>query len=77
MNKLIILITIFLIISCSTSKSQEGLIKEDVVNVGLPSFYYGADLSYVNEIEDCGARYKDSIMKKKILIKYLEERDLI
>jgi len=44
MNKLTILITIFSIISCSTSRSQEGLIKENVVNSGLPSFYYGADL---------------------------------
>lgn len=24
------------------------------------SFYYGADLSYINEMEDCGAVYKDS-----------------
>jgi len=24
-----------------------------------PDFYYGADLSYVNEMEDCGAVYKD------------------
>lgn len=24
-----------------------------------PDFYYGADLSYVNEMQDCGARYRD------------------
>ena len=25
----------------------------------LPDFFYGADLSYVNEMEDCGAVYRD------------------
>ena len=73
MNKLIILITIFLIISCSTSKSQEELIKENDVNIGLPSFYYGADLSYVNEIEDCGAKYKDSKNEEKDPYKIFKE----
>ena len=28
-------------------------------DVEAPDFYYGADLSYVNEMEDCGATYSD------------------
>ncbi|MCK8479814.1 glycoside hydrolase family 53 protein [Psychroserpens algicola] len=44
--------------SCSDSNdggndSDDGLIETPI------SFYYGADLSYVNEMEDCGATYKD------------------
>lgn len=46
--------------SCqSDSDSTE---KEPVVTEPVPekvSFYYGADLSYVNEMEDCGAIYKN------------------
>jgi arabinogalactan endo-1,4-beta-galactosidase len=26
----------------------------------VPPFYFGADLSYVNEMEDCGAKYRDA-----------------
>ena len=29
-----------------------------VTKVGAQSFYFGADLSYVNEMEDCGASYQ-------------------
>lgn len=57
MNKnLIILILSVLLISCSKDDSEPLIIENPSSNV----FYYGADLSYVNEMEDCGAVYKDS-----------------
>jgi arabinogalactan endo-1,4-beta-galactosidase len=57
MNKnLIILILSVLLISCSKYDSEPVIIENPSSNV----FYYGADLSYVNEMEDCGAVYKDS-----------------
>jgi arabinogalactan endo-1,4-beta-galactosidase len=57
MNKnLIILILLILLISCSKDDSEPVIIENPSSNV----FYYGADLSYVNEMEDCGAVYKDS-----------------
>jgi len=52
-NFLIILILFF---SCSKEDSKSVVIENPSSNV----FYYGADLSYVNEMEDCGAVYKDS-----------------
>ena len=57
MNKnLIILILSVLLISCPKDDSEAVIIENPSSNV----FYYGADLSYVNEMEDCGAVYKDS-----------------
>ena len=57
MNKnSIILILSVLLISCSKDDSEPLIIENPSSNV----FYYGADLSYVNEMEDCGAVYKDS-----------------
>jgi arabinogalactan endo-1,4-beta-galactosidase len=57
MNKnLIILILLILLISSSKDDSEPVIIENPSSNV----FYYGADLSYVNEMEDCGAVYKDS-----------------
>lgn len=44
---------------CSSSSSQNNNDdKGDIINDSV-AFYYGADLSYVNEMEDCGAIYKD------------------
>ena len=40
-------------LSCSTGDSN-SLTEETPI-----PFYYGADLSYVNEMEDCGATYRD------------------
>lgn len=41
--------------SCNRNNS------DNTYSESLPiSFYYGADLSYVNEMEDCGATYKNS-----------------
>ena len=42
--------------SCSQNNSDDNNNTDDPPI----SFYYGADLSYVNEMEDCGAIYKDS-----------------
>ena len=57
MNKnLIIFLISFLLISCARDDSKPVIIENPTSNV----FYYGADLSYVNEMEDCGAVYKDS-----------------
>ncbi|WP_439151333.1 glycoside hydrolase family 53 protein [Winogradskyella sp.] len=41
---------------CSDNSSSDG----DDINETPTAFYYGADLSYVNEMEDCGATYKNS-----------------
>ena len=44
-------------LSCSSSDNNS----ENGPNPPLEnSFYYGADLSYVNEMKDCGATYKDA-----------------
>jgi len=56
-----VLIAILMATSCSQSKSQESTNNEDeVITNTPPKFYYGADLSYVNELEDCDAVYKNA-----------------
>ena len=54
-NKIFFLSFLFFFLACSSEDSEieptENPIKND--------FYYGADLSYVNEMEDCGAIYTD------------------
>lgn len=45
--------------SCSESSSNDNNVNNDTIETPI-SFYFGADLSYVNEMEDCGAIYKDS-----------------
>jgi arabinogalactan endo-1,4-beta-galactosidase len=58
-------IFIFITISCGGSDpiqiDNEPIIEDPIAQ----NFYYGADLSYVNEMEDCGAVYKniDGIIK--------------
>lgn len=49
----------FLNISCA-SDSNENIINAPNDDNEIISFYKGADLSYVNEMEDCGAAYKDA-----------------
>ena len=49
-------------------------IKQDLIDEEpdeISSFYYGADLSYVNEMEACGAMYKDLNGAKKDPFKLL------
>lgn len=50
----LIIISLMLLACNSTSNSND-----DAINPNTIAFYYGADLSYVNEMEDCGAVYKD------------------
>ncbi len=55
---LFLISTVLVITSCSSSNNtEEVLVIPDPPESSL--FYYGADLSYVNEIEDCGAIYKN------------------
>ena len=44
--------------SCTTKSSTPSSTNDDV-NIIPEIFYYGADLSYVNEMIDCGAIYVD------------------
>lgn len=53
---LLLIIAFLLSFSC---ENKEGNQTTDVEDAAI-SFYYGADLSYVNEMEDCGAIYKNS-----------------
>ena len=59
MKHILVLFIIIISVSCSNNK-KEIAIEEVIENTKLPDFYYGADLSYVNEMEDCGAIYKDA-----------------
>jgi arabinogalactan endo-1,4-beta-galactosidase len=54
---LLILITI-LNFSCNNSSGNDD--STDDIGFTPINFFYGADLSYVNEMEDCGATYKNS-----------------
>ncbi|MBT8316145.1 MAG: cellulase family glycosylhydrolase [Lutibacter sp.] len=47
------------LISCSKRESQNVIIDDEEI-VLVPDFYFGADLSYVNEMEDCDVVYKDA-----------------
>lgn len=75
MNFFKVLISIFIITSCSSQKpdsldEQEPIDDNNNTNTG---FYYGADLSYVNEMEDSGATYKDFSGTTKDLYKIFSE----
>jgi arabinogalactan endo-1,4-beta-galactosidase len=52
----------FLIIACSSenpnTKNEDPKVDPPVEND--IQFYYGADLSYLNEMEDCGATYENT-----------------
>ncbi|WP_299120274.1 glycosyl hydrolase 53 family protein [uncultured Winogradskyella sp.] len=56
--RILFLISVVLNLSCNKSNST-GDSSDDLDETTI-SFYYGADLSYVNEMEDCGATYKNS-----------------
>lgn len=55
-NKMLLLMFILCSFSCNSNDSV------DTSDLDEPpiSFYYGSDLSYVNEMEDCGTTYKNS-----------------
>lgn len=67
MNRFILAIILFSFLSCS---SQNDTIQSSEI---APAFYYGADLSYVNEMEDCGAVYKDENNEIKNPFKIFKE----
>ncbi len=46
-----------LLLACNSSDKEENNLEEPPVST--PDFYLGADLSYVNEIEDCGATFQN------------------
>lgn len=55
-----LLLLFFCCISCSSCDNSSTQETDDVIIEPTPTtFYYGADLSYVNEMEDCGATYTD------------------
>jgi len=61
MNVIFSLTTLLILLplSCSSGNDTGGL-NNDVPLTDPPiSFYYRADLSNVNEMEDCGSIYKD------------------
>lgn len=66
-NILLILLGVLLFYSCSNVRKKPDLLNHAEIRLPtatLPSvsgtdFYFGADLSYVNEMEDCGAIYYD------------------
>ena len=54
---ILVVAVLFGLMSCSSSDdSSDNGNPGETNNI---TFYYGADLSYVNEMEDCGAVYKD------------------
>ena len=70
MKKLIYFLALGAFLNCSSQNeaqdnsqvenpSDENTIEEEETN-DTSLFYYGADLSYVNEMEDCGAEYFNS-----------------
>jgi len=46
---------------------------DDTTTLPSPEFFYGADLSYVNEMEDCGAVYKDASNNVKDVYEIFDE----
>ena len=52
------IIAILFNLSCNNSNSTMDS-SDDILDTPI-AFYYGADLSYVNEMEDCGAIYKNN-----------------
>ena len=49
-----------LLLSCSSGNDTPNDKEEIPIPDAPVTFYYGADLSYVNEMEDCGTSYKDA-----------------
>ena len=55
-HSFIVFIFILSLFSCSKVDAESLVLENQSSNI----FYFGADLSYINEMEDCGAIYKDS-----------------
>lgn len=71
-NFLVILALLFLACNSSDTKPVEPQ-QQDENNTSTPDFYYGADLSYVNEMVDCGATYFDENSTPKDAYKIFKE----
>lgn len=56
MNKMTFIYLLFFLFACEGKDDKITIPNNDT---SLTDFYFGADLSYVNEMEDCGAVYKD------------------
>ena len=54
------LLALLFIFSCNSSNAVDSSDDSSEIEETPISFYYGADLSYVNEMEDCGATFKNS-----------------
>ena len=62
MKTYIYILLILAIVSC---KKSNTIIPEIEIPEETPAFYYGADLSYVNEMLDCGAKYYNAQGEEK------------
>lgn len=58
------LLSVLITLSCK-SNQQELPAPQEETATETPDFFRGADLSYVNEMEDCGAEYFDEQGQKK------------
>jgi len=54
------LLALLFIFSCNSSNAVDSSDDSSEIEETPISFYYGADLSYVNEMEDCGSTFKNS-----------------
>lgn len=63
-----IIFTLLALLSCSTKKENNNELPPVVSPITWDKFSFGADLSYVNEIEDFGGKYKDSTLSDPFLI---------
>ncbi len=55
-----VIFLILLFVSCNSENKTGNSTEEENTATDPISFFYGADLSYVNEMEACGAIYKNS-----------------
>lgn len=56
---LYLILPFFSFFACTQEEPFQSVDDEEQETPATEGFYYGADLSYVNEMEDCGAQYAD------------------
>ncbi|WP_334056169.1 glycoside hydrolase family 53 protein [Polaribacter sp. P097] len=66
------ILSIFALFSCSSEKEETDS-SSSIVDVNSEEFYLGADLSYVNEMENCGVFYKNKEGKTEDVFKIFAE----
>ena len=59
-KQILFIIASLLLISCNSCSDKNSPEIPNIETEKPIAFYYGADLSYVNEMVDCGAVYKDA-----------------